>query len=252
MVDKARGVGLHDGDGRLQRIGHVHHVHHGAGLDGADEFLAPHRRVEDVNGIVGGAAARRRDVGNDSGEAHRARVGAVFLLEIVAQQLCRHLRYAVDGLRTLNGVLRRAQVGRAQAEGADAAGREYGALLLACHLQDVPQAVDADAPGQARLRLGHHREQGGKVVDGVNMVLLHHLGNHRSVGDIGHRRRAALQEFTVRLGTLDIARHHVAAAIAPTQFPGEFRAYLPGGPNDQDIIHRFLVKIVIKDARRER
>ena len=38
-VLEAGGIGLHELDGGMQGVGHVHHVHEGAGGDGADEFL---------------------------------------------------------------------------------------------------------------------------------------------------------------------------------------------------------------------
>ena len=225
-VHEARGVGLHQHLRGMQGVGHIHHVHVCAGLDGAGEALAADGVVVDIDGVVGGAAARRSDVGDDAREADAARIDTILVEVPVAEQLGRHLRDAVDGAGPLHGVLRRHVVRRLQAERADRAGRKDCALVLAGYLKDVPEAVDADAPGQAGLRLSHHGQEGCEVVDSVDIVLLHGIGDAFRLDDVGQGARTALQQFALRLGSGDVACHNVFVSVNASQVHGQLRTNL--------------------------
>ncbi len=107
-------------------------------------------------------------------------------------------------------------MGGAQSERTDAAGREDRAVVLAGHLEDVPQTVDADAPGQTWLALGYHGEQGGQVVDGINVVFLHGVGYLLGIGDVGKGHGPRLAKCPFRLSARDVASHHMLVAIAAT------------------------------------
>ena len=75
-VDELAGVGLHNVDHGLLGVGHVHHVHEGTFLQGADELLALDGGVVDLDGVVGGAAAGEGLVADEAREADRAGVDA--------------------------------------------------------------------------------------------------------------------------------------------------------------------------------
>src|SRR5205823_3108952 len=82
-------------------------------------------------------------------------------------------------------------LGRQVGQAVDRDGRRVdeldGPLLLAGlrdgHLQQVEGAVDVDAIGEVRLALGLGREQGGEVIDAVEVV-----GRRQGVeqGDVGN------------------------------------------------------------------
>ena len=80
----------------------------------------------------------------------------------------------------------------AQTERTDAAGSEDSTVSLTGHLQDIPQSINTDLPCQMGLALGHHGEQGGQIVDGVDIITAHDVGdllpmliNPGSTGDDG-------------------------------------------------------------------
>ena len=236
-VDEFVGVRLHELGAGAQGIRHIHHIHAGALGDGADELLAAHGGVEDIHGVVGGAAARRGDITDEAGEAHAARIDAVLGEVVVGEQLGADLRDTVDGLGALDGVLRRELMGCVGPEAADAGGREDGAMVLACHLEHVPQAVDANLPGQARLLLGHDAEEGGEVVDGVDVVFLDNLGQLLAIGDVGDGSGTALGECALGLGARDVTCHDIRAAITVAEFCSKLRANLARRANHKDFFH---------------
>ena len=157
-MPEPRRVSFHQTDGSVQCVGHVHHVHERTGLDGAAERLAPSRGVEDVDGIVRRATARRRHVRDQPREAHATRVDAEAGVIVVAEQLARHLRHAIHGVWPADGILRRHVFRRTVAKGSDRAGGEDGAAPFTGHFEHVHQAVDSDVPRQAVLAFGHGRE----------------------------------------------------------------------------------------------
>ena len=100
----------------MQGVGHIHHVHKGSFWDGTYKFFPSYGRIEDVYGIVGGAASGRRDVRDKAREAYAACVDTVLVEEPVAEQFCCHLAHTVYRLRTLDGVLWRVPFWRVGAE----------------------------------------------------------------------------------------------------------------------------------------
>src|SRR5207237_454298 len=146
-------IGLHDVDGGLDGVGHVHHVEPRARLQGAGVVLVADRLVEDLDRIVGGAAAGRRAVRDDAGEAHAAGVDAEALVVVVAEQLAGYFGDAVHGGGPLDGVLRGVVLRRAGAEGADRAGDEHRAVALPGDFEDTVEAAHVHVPGDLRLAL---------------------------------------------------------------------------------------------------
>ena len=113
-------------------------------------------------------------------------------------------------------------------ETADAGRCKDSTLVLACHLQNVPQPVDANLPGQPRLLLGHDTEQCCQVIDAVDMMLLHDVGQLLAIGDVCDGRGATFGQLSLGFCTGDISGNHMVAAILFTQGCSEFRANLAG------------------------
>ena len=67
-------------------------------------------------------------------------------------------------------------------------------MLLPRHFENVDQAVHLDVPGLERQALGGGGEQGGEVVDGVDVVFVHDLGDLLGVADVGLLGGAALEQ----------------------------------------------------------
>ena len=141
-------VGVHQVQGGLDGVGHVHHVELRALLQEAGVLALLDGLVEDLDRVIGGAPARQSHVGDNARITHAAGIDAEPLVIVVAEQLAGHLGDAVHGVRPLDGVLRRAVLRRREPEGADRTGHEHRALVLAGHLQNVVQAVDVHVPGQ--------------------------------------------------------------------------------------------------------
>ena len=106
------GVGLHDVNHGLLCIGHIHHVHVGAFLQRADEFLALDGGIVDFDGIVGGATAGEGLVADEAGETDAAGVDTETGEVVVGEEFAGHLGDAVDGVGALDGVLRGVVVGQ--------------------------------------------------------------------------------------------------------------------------------------------
>ena len=212
-MDKASGVGLHNLDGCAQSVGHIHHVHVGASLDGALELLALDSAVVDVDSIVGGAATRRCHIGDKAWEAHRTGVYTKAGEVVIAQQLTAHLGHAIHGARLLDGVLRGAVLGSVWSKGTNRAGGEHGALALASHLEGVHQAANTYLPSQQWLALGNGRQQGCQVVDGVDVIFLHGIGNLLGIGDVYNFLWPTLSKFAFRFCAWDISGYYGIIAI---------------------------------------
>ena len=116
-------------------------------------------------------------------------------------------------------------------------------MLLAGNLQDVDEAVHLDVPSQQGFGLGNGREQGGEVVDGVDVVLFDDGSQLGGIGDIGLFRRAALEQHALGLSALDVTGNNSGVWDFPTQFHGKLRANLARGANDENILHFFAKNI---------
>ena len=147
------------------------------------------------------------------GKRNGTRVDAVATIVVVREQFSGHLRDAIQTAGALNGILR-GVVGRCfGTEASDGRGREDGALLFACHFQHIPQTVHTDVPSQFRLVLCHHRKERSQIVDRIDVVLLHHSGNGRSIGHIANFAGTALAQHFVGFSTRDVAGHNIVVAV---------------------------------------
>ena len=158
---------------------------------------------------------------------------------IVGEELGGHLGDAVHRGRALDGVLRRVIARGVRAEGADGRGREHGAVLLAGHLEDVDQAVHLDVPGLERQAFGRGREQGGEVVDGVDVVFVHDVRDLLGVADVGLLGGAAFEEVARGRGSGDVAGDNPALVVDLAKLHREFGAYLAGRTDDENIFHEY-------------
>ena len=69
------------------------------------------------------------------------------------------------------------------------------------------------------------------MVDGVDVVLPHHIGYHLAIGDIAFLSGSRLQQLACGLRAFDVTGNHMFIAITASQLLGQFRAYLPGRAN---------------------
>ena len=215
-VDEFARVGFHQVDGGFQRVGHVHHVHEGAFRDGADEFLALHGGIVDLHGVVGGAAAGEGHVGDEARETYRTGVHAEAFEIVVAEQLAGDLGDAVDGFGPLDGVLRGHVVRGVGTESADGTRGEQGAAHLTGYFQAVDEGAHADVPAEHRVGLGLCREDGGEVVDRVDVVFLHRVGDVLRVGGVDLAGGAGLRQRTLQ-GIYHISGNHIVGSVNCTQ-----------------------------------
>ena len=181
---QARRVGLHYLHCGAECVGHIHHVHQCAGLEGTFEFLAVYGVVVDVYGIVSGAAPRRGNIADKARETHGAGIDAEAFCVVVAEELAGDFCDAIHRFGTLDGILRGFGVGCGVAEAADGAGGEYGATFLASHFEGVEESAETDFPGELRLHFRYGAEEGREVVDGVYFIAVYRVGYLSGVGDV--------------------------------------------------------------------
>ena len=174
-------------------------------------------RIIDIHGIVGGASTGRGGVRDETGETDRASVDVKAASIIIAEEFTAHLGNAIDGFGALNSVLWSLDMGSRGAERADRTWGKEGALLLTSHLESVVKSTDADLPSELRTGFSHSREKGGKIVDSIDMILINSSGDLISVSDINHFSRTTFEEYTLRLGAIDITTHYMIVAINATK-----------------------------------
>jgi len=238
-VDELGGVGFHDVNHGLLGVGHVHHVHVSAFLEGADEFLAFDGGIVDFDGVVGGAAAGEGLIADEAGETDAAGVDTEAGEIVVGEQLAGHLGDAVDGVGALDSVLRGVVVGSAGAEGANGAGGEDGAAEKAGHLKAVDEAADAHIPAEHGVELGGGAEDGGEVVDGVDVVLLYSSGYLHDLGRVDALHGATL--VGVALEGTEVAADNVVVTINVSQITGQLGTNLSAGTNYKYSLHCGIV-----------
>ena len=175
VVLQAIEISLHQVDGALDTIGHVHHGQHSIGAHKAGVALVGDGFVIDGHRIVGRAATGQGLAADDARVTHPAHVHAKAPHIVVAQQLAAHLGDAIHRRRAQDGVLGRVVAGGLRSKHGNGAGAEDPhQLSLPGGLEDVVQAVDVDIPSQQRPFLAHGREHGGHVIDGVDLVLVNY------------------------------------------------------------------------------
>ncbi len=91
MVSETGQRCLHEGDERLEAVGHVHHRQHSVLTEKAGIPPVFDGLVENLHGVVRRAPARRRDVAYDTRKPGASDVDAVLLEVVVPQQLAHHL-----------------------------------------------------------------------------------------------------------------------------------------------------------------
>ena len=228
---------FHQRDGRVQCVGHIHHIHIRAGLHRTYEFFSLHGRVENIHRIVRSAATRRGHVRNDSRKTYRACIHTIFCIVIVTQQFSRHFSHAIHGTRTLDSVLWCLHVRRSFAERTDGTRGKHGTIVLARHFKYIPQPVDTDFPSHGRTAFGNYREQGSQVVDCINLELTRHHLDGLTVCHIGNSRRTGCFQFSLGHSTRNVSCHNMVIAITFAQLQCEFRSNLSGSSNYQNILH---------------
>ena len=221
-------IRVHDVHGGLQRVRHVHHVHECPGRDRADKLFAFYCRIVDLNGIVCRAASRKCHIGDKSREPYRTGVHTVFGVIIVTKQLGGHLGHAVHRTRPLQRVLRSVLMRSLRAERTDRGWCEHSDIVLPRDLKNIHESVYLDVPCQLRLPFRDSREQGGEIVDCVDVVLLHDAQKLLTVADISLLGGTALKQNTLWLSTFDVAGDNVALRVHIPDFHCQLRTDLSG------------------------
>ena len=239
MVLECRQVGFHQINGRLDAIGHIHHRQHRVLPDEAGVAFAPGRLVVDRHGVVGGASAGQSLGADDARVAQATHVQAKAFEVVVTEKFARHLGDTVHRRRTQDGLLWRVVPRRLRPENGDGTGTEQPHhLVLAGDFEDIVQAVHVHIPGQERLLLADGRQDGSQVIDGVNVVLPHHLLDGLPLGYVNELERARIPQR--RVGPSPVAGgHNVFAAVSLAQGHGQLRTDLPYRSGDKDLLHFF-------------
>ena len=238
---------------RLHAVGHRHERDAGVGPDEAGVRLALRRGVDHLGRVVGRAAGRHGDRGDQAREAHAPEVHAARELlgrellvvpgVVVAELLAVELVAAVHrgGVRELvflhlAGAPPRLQV--RQAVGRDRARvdehhRPAVRLALALReLQQVQGALDVHVVGGGGRELGPRGQQGREVEDEIHLELREDPLEQRGVEDrTGHL--ALHHPLHVRLERLHVQRHDLPRALGGEALD-QAVTDLAAGPRDQN------------------
>jgi cytochrome c peroxidase len=230
LVDRV-GRGLHQFDGGAQRVVHQHHRQRLVFLQEAGVAAVAQRRMEDLDGVVRGAAARGRLPADEARVAQAAHVHAVVGVVPGAPALAGQLADAVDRGGIHDRVLRRGVGRRGRAEGGDRARPEHLVQLgRARELEDVEQARHIQVPGPLRMLLAVGRQGRGQQVDLRDLVALDDGGQP---GGIGHVE-LLVRQARIAPGRRDVAGDDLRHAWALGQCAGQFGADLAVGADDED------------------
>ena len=104
-MNETGGISLHDPDGSIEGVRHVHHVQTGIRSQEARIASMPDRLVEDLDRVVRGTSASRRHMGDKARVAHTPRVHTKAVVIVIAEELARDLGHPVHGVGTLDRVL---------------------------------------------------------------------------------------------------------------------------------------------------
>ncbi len=138
---------LHQLDRGAHGVGHIHHGERLVVLKKARITLALDGRMEDVDGVVRRAAARRGLVRDQARITQAAHVHTVVLEIPAAPALSRQLRNAVDGPRLHDRALRRVVRRRGGSERGDRAGPEDALEpMITRRFQHVQQTIHIERP----------------------------------------------------------------------------------------------------------
>ena len=184
---------------------------------------------------VGGAAAGEGHVADEAGETYTAGVHAETGEVVVGEQLAGDFGHTVDGVGALDGILRGVVVGSAGTEGTDGTRGEDGAAEEAGNLKAVDQRADAYVPTQHGVELGGGAQDGGEVVDGVDVVLLHGSGYLHDLRRVDTLNGTAL--VGVALQRTKVAAHNIVVTIDVSQITGQLGTYLSAGTNYKYSFH---------------
>ncbi len=202
-------------------------------------MLALHGRMEDVDGVVGRAAARCGLVRDQARITQAAHIYAVMLEIPAAPALARQLGNAVNGLGLHDRALRRVVRGRGGPERGNRAGPEDALkLMIARRLQHIQQAIHIERPAPRGRLLCRSRQRRRQVIDLRDAMALDDLAQ---LAAIGHIQRF-VTDLRVAATGHHVAGHDVASAVALGQRGGQLRPQLPVGADDEDARRRSKIR----------
>ena len=204
---------VHDVNGSLKGIRHVHHIHEGSLCDRADKLFTFNCSVVNLYCVVGGAAAGKGGVGDEARETHCTGIYTVFVKVIVTEKFGCNLGNAVHWAGPLDGVLGSINTGSIGTEGTDRTGGEHCTAFFTCYLKNIDEAVHLDVPGKEGLFLCHCRKQGCKVVYGVNLVFFNYICQTLGVADVSLCAGTAFQKDALGLCALDKTCYDIAFRV---------------------------------------
>ena len=102
-------------------------------------------------------------------------------------------------------------------------------MLATMEISHLRKSHPYDLSGgeQQRLALGYCRQQRGKIIDSVNVILFNSISYLLSISNINHFLWTRFCQFPFRLSSWNISSYYGTIAINTSQLHSEFRANLP-------------------------
>ena len=194
-----------------QTVGHVHHGERGVGAEEAGVVVVLDGLVEDVDRVVSGATARQSLVRDDSRVSAAAEVQTLCAVIVLAQQLQMHLRHAVHGGGTHDGLVGSHLLRSRGTERTDSRRNVQTALVLTSHVDHVLRTVDIHLQSLLRHLLAYGRQKGAQMDNPSDPVLRNQTSEVVLVSHIQVGRGARGLELSV--GEAEIRGDHIIDTV---------------------------------------
>lgn len=229
------GGGMHEFESSADGIGHVKHRKPGVGLQEAGIPALGDCLMEDVDGIVGGAAAGLGLVADKTRIAEAADVDMIFFEIVLTEVLPRGLADAVHSSRSEPGVLRAFDPGCVGTKNSDGAWPEdTGEFFLAGELQDMEKALGVQLPGFCRMLLAGSGEHRREQIHLGDVVTIDDRGNGPDIEGV----ELFIGTFGLEFGGggFEVGRDDVKVAVLATKGGDKLGSDLATGANNQDVV----------------
>ena len=218
VVDALRelaAVGFNEFESTAETIGHVHHGERGVGAQEASVVVVLDGLVEDIDGVIGGAAARKGLVGDNTGISAATEIEALSVVVVFTEEFEVDLGDTVHGGRSHDGLIGSHFLGSGRTESANGGGNVETALVLTSDFNNVFRAVDIDFESLLRHLFTNGRKKSAKMDNPGDAVFSNETSDVGLVGDIEESRGTGNLEFSV--GEAEIGGNDVVNTVLLTK-----------------------------------
>ena len=208
-------VSFNEFESTTETIGHVHHGKRGVGAQETSVVVVLDSFVEDINGVIGSATARKSLVGDNTGISTATEIETLSVVVVFTEEFEVDLGDTVHGGRSHDGLIGSHFLRSGRTESANGGRNVETALVLTSDFNDVLGTVDVDFESLLRHLFTNSRKKSAKMDNPGDAVFSNETSNVGLVGDIKESRGARNLEFSV--GEAEIGGNDVVNTVLLTK-----------------------------------